>query len=55
MVVLLVFAVSSNLWPALAMLLGTPEIAGTIGAPVKAAWLNRNLDSATRATVLSIR
>lgn len=47
------FALGANLWLAFAML-WVRRIVGTIGAPVQAAWLNRNLDSASRATVISM-
>lgn len=49
----IVFAVSGNLWLAFAML-WVRRIVGTIGEPVQSAWLNRNLDPASRATVISM-
>ena len=50
---LVIFAVASSLWLAFAML-WVRRIVATIGAPVETAWLNRNLDSASRATVISM-
>jgi MFS family permease len=52
-VALVIFAVASSLWLAFAML-WVRRIVATIGAPVETAWLNRNLDSASRATVISM-
>ncbi|MET9274718.1 MFS transporter [Kribbella sp. NPDC003557] len=47
------FALSGSLWPALAgMWLST--VAGTVAYPVQSAWLNRHIDSRSRATVLSM-
>ncbi|MFG1905359.1 MFS transporter [Kribbella sp. NPDC048928] len=47
------FALSGNLWLALAaMWLNT--VAGTVAYPVQSAWLNRNVESASRATVISM-
>lgn len=47
------FALAGHLWLALAaMWIGS--IAGTIAYPVESAWLNRNLDSKSRATVISM-
>src|SRR5215212_9062482 len=48
-----IFAVANALWLAFAML-WVRRIVATIGAPVQTAWLNRNLDSASRATVISM-
>ena len=48
-----IFAVSGNLWLAFAMV-WLRQIVGTVSAPVQDAWLNRNLDPATRATVISM-
>jgi MFS family permease len=50
---LAIFAVANSLWLAFAML-WVRRIVATIGAPVQTAWLNRNLDSASRATVISM-
>ena len=50
---LAIFAVANSLWLAFAML-WVRRIVGTIGEPVQTAWLNRNLDSASRATVISM-
>src|SRR4051812_19495728 len=50
---LLIFAVANSLWLAFAML-WVRRIVATIGSPVETAWLNRNLDSASRATVISM-
>lgn len=50
---LAIFAVAGNLWLAFAMRWAR-EIIGTISEPVQDAWLNRNLDPATRATVISM-
>jgi len=48
-----VFALSGNLWVVFAMLwAGT--VLGAITGPVEAAWLNRNLESSSRATVISM-
>jgi len=47
------FALAGHLWPALvAMWIGS--IAGTIAYPVESAWLNRNVESRSRATVISM-
>jgi len=46
------FALSGSLWPALAALWLT-TVAGTVAYPVQSAWLNRHIDSRSRATVLS--
>jgi DHA3 family tetracycline resistance protein-like MFS transporter len=48
-----IFAVGGNLWLAFAMV-WLRQIVGTISPPVQDAWLNRNLDAATRATVISM-
>ncbi|HYI24463.1 MAG TPA: MFS transporter [Thermomicrobiales bacterium] len=48
-----VFALAGSLWIAFAML-WLRGVTGTLIGPVQGAWLNRNLDSATRATVLSM-
>jgi DHA3 family tetracycline resistance protein-like MFS transporter len=48
-----VFAVSGNLWLAFGML-WVRAIVGSVSGPVEAAWLNRNLDAGTRATVISM-
>jgi MFS family permease len=48
-----VFALSGNLWLAFAML-WVRRIVATISTPVQIAWLNRHLDSASRATVISM-
>ncbi len=47
------FALAGHLWLAFAMV-WVRRIVATIEAPVQAAWLNRNLDPATRATVISM-
>jgi len=47
------FALAGHLWLALAAM-WVGSIAGTIAYPVESAWLNRNLDSKSRATVLSM-
>ncbi|MFI5693460.1 MFS transporter [Kribbella sp. NPDC051586] len=47
------FALLGNLWLALAaMWLNT--VAGTIAYPIESAWLNRHVDSRSRATVISM-
>jgi DHA3 family tetracycline resistance protein-like MFS transporter len=47
------FALSGSLWPALAaMWLNT--VAGTVAYPIESAWLNRHVDSRSRATVISM-
>jgi DHA3 family tetracycline resistance protein-like MFS transporter len=48
-----IFAVANSLWLAFAML-WVRRIVATLGAPVQIAWLNRNLDPASRATVISM-
>jgi DHA3 family tetracycline resistance protein-like MFS transporter len=50
----LAFALAGNLWVAMAML-WLKNIGGTIAYPVSAAWMNRSLETATRATVLSMQ
>jgi DHA3 family tetracycline resistance protein-like MFS transporter len=52
-VAVVVFALAGSLWLAFAML-WLRGVTGTLIGPVQGAWLNRNLDSATRATVLSM-
>ena len=47
------FALSGNLWLAFIML-WVRVVVGSISRPVEDAWLNRNLDSSSRATVISI-
>lgn len=47
------FALAPVTWIALP-LLWTRSAAGTIAGPVQAAWMNRNLESGVRATVLSM-
>ncbi|MGB3329659.1 MAG: MFS transporter [Thermomicrobiales bacterium] len=47
------FVLMGNLWLAFAML-WLRGIAGTLMQPVSAAWMNRNLDSSLRATVISM-
>jgi DHA3 family tetracycline resistance protein-like MFS transporter len=49
----IVFATGGNLWLTFAML-WVRRIVGTIREPVQTAWLNRNLDPASRATVISM-
>jgi MFS family permease len=50
---MLAFAILGNVWLALAAL-WTRDAAVAIAQPVEAAWLNRNADSQSRATVLSM-
>jgi len=50
---LAIFALSGNLWLAFGML-WVRTSAASVSQPVEAAWLNRNLDPATRATVGSM-
>jgi DHA3 family tetracycline resistance protein-like MFS transporter len=50
---ILVLALSGSLWLALGGL-WVRESARSLAYPVEAAWLNRNVDSASRATVLSM-
>lgn len=47
------FVLMGNLWLAFGML-WLRGIAGTLIGPISAAWMNRNLDSALRATVISM-
>jgi DHA3 family tetracycline resistance protein-like MFS transporter len=47
------FVLSGNLWVAFGML-WLRTMVGTVMWPVQAAWLNRNLDSSSRATVISM-
>jgi DHA3 family tetracycline resistance protein-like MFS transporter len=48
-----IFTVSGNLWLAFGML-WVRGVVGAVTGPVEAAWLNRNLESSTRATVISM-
>ncbi|MDQ3540826.1 MAG: MFS transporter [Chloroflexota bacterium] len=48
-----VFVLSGNLWIAFAML-WLRGVLWAVSAPVEAAWLNRNLESSSRATVISM-
>lgn len=48
-----IFAVSGNLWLAFGML-WVRTVVGSVSAPVELAWLNRNLDVSSRATVISM-
>ena len=50
---IVVFALSGNLWLAFGML-WVRGMVGSIQGPVEGAWLNRNLDSSSRATVISM-
>jgi DHA3 family tetracycline resistance protein-like MFS transporter len=52
-VAIIVFTLSGSLWLAFAML-WLRTIVGAISEPVESAWLNRNLDPASRATVISM-
>ncbi|WP_432948328.1 MFS transporter [Kribbella sp. CA-253562] len=47
------FALLGNLWLGLAAM-WLSRVATTIAVPIESAWLNRNLDSASRATVISM-
>lgn len=47
------FALGGSLWPALAAM-WVRDSARAIAAPVQAAWLNRGVESQTRATTLSL-
>ena len=47
------FALSPSLWPAM-VAMWLRDSARAVVSPVQAAWLNRNLDPGTRATVLSM-
>jgi DHA3 family tetracycline resistance protein-like MFS transporter len=51
--VVVTFALSGSLWLAFAMLWAR-GVLGTLIHPVSAAWLNRNLDPSSRATVISM-
>jgi len=46
-------ALLGNLWLALAAVWGR-DAAGALAAPIRSAWLNRHLDSRSRATVISM-
>ena len=46
-------ALLGNLWLAVAAVWGR-DAAGALAAPIRSAWLNRNLDSRSRATVISM-
>jgi DHA3 family tetracycline resistance protein-like MFS transporter len=50
---IVIFAVSGNLWLSFGML-WVRTIASSVSRPVEAAWLNRNLDASSRATVISM-
>jgi predicted MFS family arabinose efflux permease len=52
-VFVLALALGGSLWLVLAALWGRGA-AGALAAPVRSAWLNRNLSSGTRATVISM-
>jgi len=52
-VVVVLSVVSGNLWVALGSL-WLKDISGTFSRPISAAWMNRNLEARTRATVLSM-
>ena len=52
-VFVLAVAVGGSIWLVLAALWGRGA-AGALAAPIRSAWLNRNLDSGTRATVISM-
>lgn len=47
------FAVGGSLWPAL-LAMWVRDAARAVAYPVASAWLNRNLESSTRATTLSL-
>ncbi|GAA1626421.1 tetracycline efflux MFS transporter TetA(P) [Kribbella alba] len=47
------FALAGHLWLALAAM-WLNQVAGTIAYPVESAWLNRNVESRSRATVISM-
>ncbi|TDW23930.1 MFS transporter [Kribbella kalugense] len=49
----LAFALLGNLWLALAAM-WLQTVAGTLAYPVESAWLNRHVDSRSRATVISM-
>lgn len=50
---LAIFALSGNLWLAFGMV-WVRTIVGSVSQPVESAWLNRNLDPSSRATVISM-
>lgn len=50
---IVIFALSGNLWLAFGML-WVRVVVNAVSQPVEAAWLNRNLESSTRATVISM-
>ena len=52
-VFVLAVALGGSLWLVLAALWGR-SAAGALAAPIRSAWLNRNLSSGTRATVISM-
>jgi predicted MFS family arabinose efflux permease len=52
-VALVIFATSGNLWLAIGML-WMRTVIGAVSEPVELAWLNRNLDPSSRATVISM-
>jgi hypothetical protein len=52
-VALVIFAISGNLWLTFAMI-WVRTIANSVSGPIEAAWLNRNLEPSTRATVNSM-
>lgn len=52
-VVVLAVALGGNIWLVLAALWGRGA-AGALAAPIRSAWVNRNLSSRTRATVISM-
>ena len=52
-VFVLAVALGGSLWLVLAALWGRGA-AGALAAPIRSAWLNRNLSSGTRATVISM-
>jgi DHA3 family tetracycline resistance protein-like MFS transporter len=47
------FAFAGNLWLALSAL-WLRQIADTVSSPIHSAWLNRHVDSRSRATVISM-
>jgi MFS family permease len=49
----LVFALAGSLWLAIGAT-WVKGVAGTVARPLSSAWMNRNLESQTRATVLSM-
>ena len=52
-VAVVIFAVSGNLWLAFSML-WVRTMVSSVSHPVESAWLNRNLDASSRATVISM-